>query len=176
MPGVQNELKRSAVDEVKDSVTLLKRSNSFKSIPASSNSIPESITGTKSVPILVTPPTTPPSNESNRGTIIDIRKESATSNTTESLTNLIVSHFTKKSVILPKETQKLLSIQESEPIRSLPTLILYDDEGLRIYDKITYLDEYYLFNAEKDIFLRKADEIVSSCVEDGGILVELGVG
>ncbi|KAJ3026765.1 UNVERIFIED_CONTAM: hypothetical protein HDU68_005111 [Siphonaria sp. JEL0065] len=61
-------------------------------------------------------------------------------------------------------------------IRSIPTLVLYDDRGLEIYDKITYVEEYYLTNAEMQIFMDQGEEIIHQCVGDGGVLIELGVG
>ncbi|KAI9206856.1 histidine-specific methyltransferase, partial [Polychytrium aggregatum] len=63
-------------------------------------------------------------------------------------------------------------------LRSIPTLVLYDDRGLDIFDKITYLDEYYLTNAEIDILTRRADEIVASGFRghSEAIWIELGVG
>ena len=35
--------------------------------------------------------------------------------------------------------------------KQLPTLLLYDEAGLRLFEKITYLDEYYLTNAEIEV-------------------------
>lgn len=32
-------------------------------------------------------------------------------------------------------------------LRSVPTILLYDDAGLELFDQITYLEEYYLTNA-----------------------------
>ncbi|KAI9341189.1 histidine-specific methyltransferase [Obelidium mucronatum] len=66
--------------------------------------------------------------------------------------------------------------KETVAIRSIPTLVLYDDRGLDIYDKITYVEEYYLTNAEMQIFMDQGDEIMETCVGDGGVLIELGVG
>lgn len=37
--------------------------------------------------------------------------------------------------------------------KRLPTLLLYDEAGLRLFEKITYLDEYYLTNAEIEVSL-----------------------
>jgi uncharacterized SAM-dependent methyltransferase len=35
--------------------------------------------------------------------------------------------------------------------KTLPTLLLYDEAGLRLFEKITYLEEYYLTNAEIEV-------------------------
>jgi Histidine-specific methyltransferase, SAM-dependent len=60
---------------------------------------------------------------------------------------------------------------------TLPTLILYDEPGLKLFEKITYLDEYYLTNCEIEILKTKSDEIVKRLkLEEGGIVVELGSG
>ena len=68
--------------------------------------------------------------------------------------------------------------------KTLPTLLLYDERGLRIYDEITTdATEYYLFPAEEEILKNKADEIVRvmhSGIPDGDpvdeVVVELGAG
>jgi len=70
--------------------------------------------------------------------------------------------------------------------KSLPTYILYNERGLRLYDKITTdAPEYYLFGAEEDILHRHASEIVRilqrrSLASNKGVpaqvLLELGAG
>jgi len=63
------------------------------------------------------------------------------------------------------------------PSPTLPTLLLYDEPGLQLFEKITYLDEYYLTNAEISVLKHKSDEIVRRLgLSDGGIVVELGSG
>ncbi|EEP75506.1 conserved hypothetical protein [Uncinocarpus reesii 1704] len=59
--------------------------------------------------------------------------------------------------------------------RSLPTLLLYDTEGLRLFEEITYLDEYYLTNAEIEVLTSHAAGIVER-VPENAQLVELGSG
>jgi len=65
--------------------------------------------------------------------------------------------------------------------RTLPTLLLYTEAGLRIYDELTIkVAEYYLFGAEEEILKKHGDEIVRAmhsrgCVE-GESVVELGAG
>ncbi|KDQ62677.1 hypothetical protein JAAARDRAFT_121841 [Jaapia argillacea MUCL 33604] len=47
--------------------------------------------------------------------------------------------------------------------RTLPTLLLYDERGLRLYDDITTeAPEYYLFSAEEEILKNNANEIVGA--------------
>ncbi|KAF9220882.1 DUF323 domain-containing protein [Gyrodon lividus] len=67
--------------------------------------------------------------------------------------------------------------------KTLPTLLLYDERGLRLYDKITTdAPEYYLFGAEEEILRRHACEIVRVMHgRTGGILpaevvLEFGAG
>ena len=65
--------------------------------------------------------------------------------------------------------------------RTLPTLLLYTETGLRIYDELTTkATEYYLFGAEEEILKKHGDEIIRAmhsrgCVE-GESVVELGAG
>ena len=59
--------------------------------------------------------------------------------------------------------------------KQLPTLLLYDDQGLKLFEDITYLDEYYLTNAEIEVLADHADEIAKKC-HAGSMLVELGSG
>jgi uncharacterized SAM-dependent methyltransferase len=70
--------------------------------------------------------------------------------------------------------------------KTLPTLLLYDEEGLRIYDEITlHADEYYLFPAEENLLKNHANEIVNIMhnqhASDGqgpveSVVLELGAG
>ncbi|KAJ3253699.1 hypothetical protein HK103_000357 [Boothiomyces macroporosus] len=55
-------------------------------------------------------------------------------------------------------------------------MILYDDKGLEIFDKITYDKDYYLTNAEIEVLQNNSDELVGKYVKDGDVLVELGAG
>lgn len=59
--------------------------------------------------------------------------------------------------------------------RTMPTLLLYDSEGLRLFEEITYLDEYYLTNAEIEVLTTHAKTIVERIPENSQ-LVELGSG
>ncbi|EFR02392.1 meiotically up-regulated 158 protein [Nannizzia gypsea CBS 118893] len=59
--------------------------------------------------------------------------------------------------------------------KSLPTLLLYDTKGLRLFEDITYLDEYYLTNAEIKVLEANAAKI-AALVPENCQLVELGSG
>ena len=75
----------------------------------------------------------------------------------------------------------------SRPVgeKEMPTMLLYDERGLRLYDDITTAaPEYYLFGAEEEILKRHADQIVRtmhSRSSHGGpaadeVVLELGAG
>lgn len=67
--------------------------------------------------------------------------------------------------------------------KCIPTMLLYDERGLRLYDDITTeAEEYYLFSAEEEILRTKADEIVRTMhhgdeeVYTDEVVLELGAG
>ncbi|KIM43288.1 hypothetical protein M413DRAFT_69830 [Hebeloma cylindrosporum] len=66
--------------------------------------------------------------------------------------------------------------------KHIPTMVLYDERGLRLYDDITTeAPEYYLFRAEEGILKTNADDIVQtmlhgSDVTTDEIVLELGAG
>jgi len=78
------------------------------------------------------------------------------------------------SLQLASSIIKGLTPGNGEP-KSIPTVVLYDDKGLQIYDKITYLEEYYLVQEEIDILERDSDNIVD-LIPDNSVVVELGSG
>ena len=59
--------------------------------------------------------------------------------------------------------------------KTLPTLLLYDDSGLRLFERITYLDEYYLTEQEIALLEKYANHIADQ-IPDGAMVVELGSG
>ncbi|KAF8158186.1 DUF323 domain-containing protein [Crassisporium funariophilum] len=66
--------------------------------------------------------------------------------------------------------------------KQMPTMLLYDERGLRLYDDITTeAPEYYLFSAEEEILKNKADDIVHTMhrgaeISPDEVVVELGAG
>ncbi|KAI3337709.1 DUF323 domain protein [Ustulina deusta] len=86
--------------------------------------------------------------------IIDIRRDTAKAN-------------------LKEEIYRLFHSQEGP--RKLPTLLLYDEKGLQLFEKITYLEEYYLTNAEIEVLQRSAAAIAAN-IPSGSMLIELGSG
>jgi L-histidine Nalpha-methyltransferase / hercynylcysteine S-oxide synthase len=66
--------------------------------------------------------------------------------------------------------------------KQLPTILLYDERGLKLYDdRTTQVPEYYLFGAEEEILKNKADEIIRTMhrgaqISPDEVVVELGAG
>ncbi|KAG0005925.1 hypothetical protein BGZ65_009870 [Modicella reniformis] len=60
-------------------------------------------------------------------------------------------------------------------LKTIPTMVLYDDLGLQLYDEITYLEEYYLAQEEIEILERDGDKLVEH-IPDNSVVVELGAG
>ena len=59
--------------------------------------------------------------------------------------------------------------------KEIPFSLLYDMKGSQIYEEITYLEEYYLFNVEFELFKENALHIADSIIP-GSLLMELGCG
>lgn len=59
--------------------------------------------------------------------------------------------------------------------RRMPTLLLYDEEGLQLFEQITYLEEYYLTNDEIETLTTHA-EAIANLIQPGSQLIELGSG
>ncbi|TWU75844.1 hypothetical protein ED733_005205 [Metarhizium rileyi] len=60
-------------------------------------------------------------------------------------------------------------------VRKLPTLLLYDERGLQLFEDITYLDEYYLTNYEIELLEKHSVEIAAQ-IPEGAMVIELGSG
>ncbi|KAF9352300.1 hypothetical protein BGX26_009854 [Mortierella sp. AD094] len=76
---------------------------------------------------------------------------------------------------LPKMIISGLCPETSDMAKTIPTMVLYDDRGLQLFDEITYLEEYYLTQEEIEILERDGDEIVEH-IPDNSVVVELGAG
>ena len=80
--------------------------------------------------------------------------------------------------------QIIAGLSRPQGQKTMPTLLLYDERGLKLYDAITTnCHEYYLFPAEEQILKDKADEIVrlmhgrnAGSVTEGEVVLELGAG
>lgn len=69
--------------------------------------------------------------------------------------------------------QELSPGKEQE--RRMPTLLLYDEKGLQLFEEITYLEEYYLTDAEIETLTTHA-EAIARLIESGSQVIELGSG
>ena len=59
--------------------------------------------------------------------------------------------------------------------KRMPTMLLYDEKGLKLFEKITYLEEYYLTNAEIEVLECYANQIAER-IQVGSQVIELGSG
>ncbi len=59
--------------------------------------------------------------------------------------------------------------------KQLPTILLYDERGLKLFEEITFLEEYYLTNAEIEALETHSDRIAEEVPSDVQI-IELGSG
>lgn len=59
--------------------------------------------------------------------------------------------------------------------KRLPTSLLYDAQGLKLFEEITFLEEYYLTNAEIEVLENHASGI-ASLIPAGSQIIELGSG
>ncbi|KAJ6583987.1 DUF323 domain-containing protein [Mycena vulgaris] len=94
----------------------------------------------------------------------------------------IQKNLGKNDLAFDMGAQVLEGLQSAEG-KHLPTMLLYDERGLRLYDDITtHVPEYYLFGAEEEILKKKADEIVVAMHQGTGglftneVVLELGAG
>lgn len=94
-------------------------------------------------------------DDSMRPRIVDIRSDAA-------------------SINLKQEIKAGLKSKDGDE-KTLPTLLLYDDRGLKLFEKITYLDEYYLTEDEISVLTAHADKIADR-IPHGALVVELGSG
>ena len=61
--------------------------------------------------------------------------------------------------------------------KRLPTLLLYNQDGLKLFEKITYLDEYYLTGQELELLENNADRIADRiALQPDSMVIELGSG
>ncbi|KAJ2806654.1 hypothetical protein H4R21_000780 [Coemansia helicoidea] len=80
-----------------------------------------------------------------------------------------------KEIVAGLYTPRRLPGRSETRYRSLPLVLLYDNVGLDLFDRITYLPEYYLTNCEIDILRTQTDDIVAQ-IPDGSDVIELGCG
>ena len=72
------------------------------------------------------------------------------------------------------KVQEMLGVQEGVCMQ-VPFELLYDTRGLRLFEEITYLDDYYLTGAELEILREIADQLAAN-LQEGSVIMELGSG
>ena len=79
-----------------------------------------------------------------------------------------------ESLCLEKEIRDGLNVTDGAE-KTLPTLLLYDEKGLKLFEDITYLEEYYLTNAEIEVLETNAD-FIAGTIPPESVILELGSG
>ncbi|CAL5873377.1 uncharacterized protein PFLUO_LOCUS7651 [Penicillium psychrofluorescens] len=93
---------------------------------------------------------------------------------TEDAVEIVDIHQSDMDFSLADEIYSQIDPPAGTP-RSFPTLLLYDAKGLKLFEKITYLDEYYLTNTEIEVLTANAKRIVERIPKNAQV-VELGSG
>lgn len=68
-----------------------------------------------------------------------------------------------------------LQPEDGSTEKTLPTLLLYDNKGLKLFEEITYLEQYYLTGEEIKVLEANADQIAER-IPTNALVVELGSG
>lgn len=79
-----------------------------------------------------------------------------------------------EGINLRNEIKAGLDVGDGED-KTLPTLLLYDNRGLKLFENITYLDQYYLTGQEIQVLTEHADKIADR-IPNRALVVELGSG
>ncbi|TAQ87539.1 hypothetical protein B7494_g4128 [Chlorociboria aeruginascens] len=93
----------------------------------------------------------------------------------KSTTNIDIINIRHDAVEINLKGELLSLLMPERGPKRMPTLLLYDELGLQLFEKVTYLPEYYLTNAEIDVLERSADSIARA-VPPNSMVVELGSG
>lgn len=93
---------------------------------------------------------------------------------TTGVPNIIDIRSDTAGIELKREILNGLKQQDGRE-KTLPTLLLYDEEGLKLFEEITYLDEYYLTSQEIEVLESYADRIAER-IRNNAVVVELGSG
>jgi uncharacterized SAM-dependent methyltransferase len=111
----------------------------------------------------------------------------------ESISKIDIIDIRRDAVEINLKEDVLTSLRPESGPKQLPTLLLYNERGLQLFEevslrqpssqcryvltrkKITYLDEYYLTNAEINVLQKSADSIAKAIPSDS-MVVELGSG
>lgn len=67
------------------------------------------------------------------------------------------------------------SLTKPRPLKAVPSILLWDDRGLELFDEITTCPDYYPTRAELALLDQHSDDIVTA-VGQNRIIIELGAG
>ncbi|KAM5345289.1 hypothetical protein ACJ41O_011151 [Fusarium nematophilum] len=101
------------------------------------------------------------------------RTKPAANKPTPPLPNIIDIRGEHVEINLKEEVASMFNPEDGP--RKLPTLLLYNEKGLQLFEDITYLDEYYLTNYEIEVLKQSATDIARQ-VPEGSMVIELGSG
>jgi uncharacterized SAM-dependent methyltransferase len=76
---------------------------------------------------------------------------------------------------LQKELVSLLVHGLTSHPRWIPSLFLWDEKGLQLFEKITRSEYYYPFRAETDVLSQNIGGLLD-VVQDNSVILELGSG
>lgn len=86
-------------------------------------------------------------------------------------THIIDIRSSVKELLSAKDIEQAL---KAEP-PSFPSLLLWNEHGLKRFERVTYAKEYYLTNCEIELLKQHSHQIASR-IEPGSVIVELGSG
>ncbi|KAH6676690.1 C-type lectin protein [Halenospora varia] len=107
--------------------------------------------------------------------VVDAAATHKSSQKSEDVSDIDIIDIRHDALEINLKEEILNSLRPVKGPKTLPTLLLYDERGLQLFEEITYLDEYYLTNAEIDVLKRSADSIAKT-IPKGSMLIELGSG
>ena len=73
-----------------------------------------------------------------------------------------------------KLEQQIIEGLRSEP-KFIPSVLLWNDDGLRLFDEVTRTPHYYPNHTEIDLLNSHADDITKNIVSNS-VVIELGSG
>jgi len=68
-----------------------------------------------------------------------------------------------------------LAKPDARGLRYMPSLLLWDEQGLKAFEEVTYSPQYYLTNAEINV-LENHSRAIADRIKPGSIVLELGSG
>ncbi|KAI2473086.1 C-type lectin protein [Annulohypoxylon bovei var. microspora] len=107
--------------------------------------------------------------------VLQSKLEKGAGKTAERPSNVDIIDIRQAAVEINLKEEIYRLLRPPEGPRKLPTLLLYDEKGLQLFEEITYLDEYYLTNHEIQV-LRRSAAGIAKAIPSGSLVLELGSG